>query len=231
MGSTSTRRRIVLGLAAGTAVVGAAVVLGPSIASMRRSLRTSSSPGASFYEMAAGLLFGGYYDDIARDIERVLGGAAAPTILEVGPGPGHLGERLLARLPAALWTGLDIDPDMLRVATRRVADRGLGARATLVEGDVASLPFPDAAFDLVVSSFSAHHWPDPEAGFREIRRALRPGGTALIYDLPPAWGLLEGGSRGIAAADGPFDAPVPERMRGVGPWTIVSRLELRPGSG
>jgi ubiquinone/menaquinone biosynthesis C-methylase UbiE len=50
-------------------------------------------------------------------------------------------------------------------------------------GDVASLPLSDAAFDVVVSTFSAHRWPDPGKGLAEIYRVLRPGGVARIYDL------------------------------------------------
>jgi SAM-dependent methyltransferase len=50
-------------------------------------------------------------------------------------------------------------------------------------GDVASLPFADASFDAVVSTFSLHHWPDPAKGLEEIYRVLRPGGVARIYDV------------------------------------------------
>jgi SAM-dependent methyltransferase len=53
-----------------------------------------------------------------------------------------------------------------------------------VEGDVAQLPFPDASFEVVTSSFSMHHWGDVEAALREIDRVLMPGGRAVIYDLP-----------------------------------------------
>ena len=142
-----------------------------------------------------------------------------------------MAERLLGRLPSARWTGLDIDRSMLDAAERRLAAGGLGGRARAVEGDVARLPFEDASFDLVVSSLSAHHWPDAEAGFREIRRVLRPGGVGLVYDLPAAWGHAETGSNGIGGAWAAFDDPIATRFRGVGPFTIVSRVELRRPDG
>ena len=50
---------------------------------------------------------------------------------------------------------------------------------------MASLPFPDGSFDLVVSTLSLHHWADPQAGLAEIARVLRPGGRALIWDFRP----------------------------------------------
>lgn len=152
---------------------------------------------------------------------------AGPSILEVGPGPGHLAERLLELVPDARWTGLDVDPAMLEAASRRLAFAGHEAAATMVEGDVAAMPFPDAAFDLVVSSLSAHHWTDAAAGFREIRRVLRPGATALLFDLPETWGHAETGSAGLAAAADVFESPDRSRLRGIGPWTILWRLELR----
>ena len=48
---------------------------------------------------------------------------------------------------------------------------------------MASLPFESGSIDLVVSTLSLHHWPNPGAGFAEIARVLRPGGVALVYDL------------------------------------------------
>jgi ubiquinone/menaquinone biosynthesis C-methylase UbiE len=219
-------RRLLLagGLALGAWAVAAAAR--PGVGEIRRSFRTSSSPGAAAYDVLAGLLLGGYYDDIAADCAASLDGVASPAILEVGPGPGHLADRLLALIPDGHWTGLDIDRAMLDTAERRLAEEGLGARSSAVEGDVTALPFDDATFDLVVSSLSAHHWADATAGFREIGRVLRPGAVALVFDLPESWAHVETGSDGLGAAKAVFDAPVVSRMRGLGPWTLVWRMEL-----
>ena len=115
---------------------------------------------------------------------------------------------------------------MLAAAERRLADRGAEARSSAVEGDVTALPFDDATFDLVVSSLSAHHWPDATAGFREIRRVLRPGRAALVFDLPDSWAHAETGFDGMGAATAVFEAPAASRMRGLGPWTLIWRMEL-----
>ena len=220
-------RRLILagGLALGAWAVAAPAR--PRFAGIRRSFRTSSSPGAAVYDVVAGLFLGGYYDDIAADCAAILDGVDSPAVLEVGPGPGHLAVRLLALLPDGHWTGLDIDRAMLDTAERRLVDEGFEARSTVVEGDVTVLPFDDASFDLVVSSLSAHHWPDAAVGFGEIRRVLRPGATALVFDLPETWGHVETGFDGIGAASAAFDRPKRSRMRGIGPWTLVWRAELR----
>ena len=45
------------------------------------------------------------------------------------------------------------------------------------------MPFSDGTFDLVVSTFSMHHWSDPTAGLDDIA-CPRPGGKALIWEQP-----------------------------------------------
>jgi ubiquinone/menaquinone biosynthesis C-methylase UbiE len=222
-----SRRLLFIGGIAGLSAT-AAVLARPIVGDLRRSFATSSSPGAGAYDRIAGLFLGGYYDDIAADCAVALAGSHAPAILEVGPGPGHLAERLLTLLPGARWTGLDVDPAMLERCEHRLEAAGWGNRSSVVEADVVAMPFDEAAFDLVVSSLSAHHWPDAEAGFREIRRVLRPDGLALVFDLHEGVGHVETGLPGIRAAGAAFEAPLERRFRGVGPWTIVRRVELRP---
>lgn len=51
------------------------------------------------------------------------------------------------------------------------------------EEDVTALSFPDASFDLVLTSDTMEHVADPIAGFREIRRVLRPGGRH-VFTVP-----------------------------------------------
>lgn len=223
------RRLIVLPVVALAAAVVAALVattMRVRLADAWRRLRTSSSPSVALYEVLAGAFLAGYYDEVARDCLRVLEGIPAATVLEVGPGPGHLAETLLGAVPDLTWTGLDVDPAMLAATRRRLAPAGLAERATFVEADVSTMPFDDASFDLVVSSLSAHHWADPGTAFDQIRRVLRPGATALVYDVPAAWGRLETGSSGIAAANGPDVSPV-GRVRGIGPIVLICRVEMR----
>ena len=219
-----TRRMILVASVAG---IGAWLAQ-PHLRRAARSIHTSSAPGVGVYELAAGVALGGYYRDIARDCTAALAGVTEPAILEIGPGPGHLAERLLAMLPDATWMGLDVDPAMLDATERRLERAGTRDRAMLVEADVASMPFPDGSFDLVVSSLSAHHWPDAPRGFGEIRRVLRPGGRALVYDLDAHVTHLETEHAGLAAAETVFGPHEQSRHRGIGPITIVWRADLRP---
>jgi ubiquinone/menaquinone biosynthesis C-methylase UbiE len=117
--------------------------------------------------------------------------ASSAKVLEAGCGPGHLSIRL-PREHALNMTGLDLDPAMIERAgaPATLEPNRVGQAPMFVVGDVAALPFDDAAFDLVVSTLSMHHWSDLAAGLREIHRVLRPGGKALIWDLRPGFPLL-----------------------------------------
>jgi ubiquinone/menaquinone biosynthesis C-methylase UbiE len=189
---------------------------------------TCSAPSARWYEVAADALLGGLYRRIADDLAAASAGTGAPEVLEIGPGPGALAVELARRNPSLRLTGLDIDPAMVRRATLRAAREELVDRLTFVVGDVAALPFPDGRFDLVTSSFSVHHWPDGAAGFAEIRRVLRPGGRAIVYDLPDRWGHLETRASPLAetAAAGGFERATVTPFHWPGGVAVVKRLEV-----
>jgi SAM-dependent methyltransferase/uncharacterized protein YbaR (Trm112 family) len=82
-----------------------------------------------------------------------------------------------------------IDPSLEAIlAARRVANQ-LGVEADYVVADGRHLPFPDASFDVVFSYSVFQHFSrdDAVAGFRELGRVLKPGGTSLVQ-LANVWG-------------------------------------------
>lgn len=225
---------LVAGLAAAVAVVvGRRVLRGHGadgdVEIARGGWATCSAPSARWYEVAADALLGGLYRRMADDLARTVAGIAEPAVLEIGPGPGSLAVELAARHEGLRLTGLDIDPAMVERAVRRARRMGLADRLAFVVGDVAALHFPDASFDLVTSSFSVHHWPDAARGFAEIRRVLRPGGRAILYDLPDSWGHVETKALplGAAAATGGFAGAATVPFRWPGRLAFVRRLEVR----
>jgi SAM-dependent methyltransferase len=229
-------RTVLLGVALATAAaaVGRRVLVGRRTATTTGSAdaspggwSTCSAPSARAYDTTFGWLLGGLYRRMADDLAAALEGSAAPEVLEVGPGPGHLSAELARRVDGLRLTGLDIDPAMVERAVSRARRESLDDRLSFIVGDVAALPFPDASFDLVTSSFSVHHWPDGAAGFAEIRRVLRPGGRAIVYDLRDAWGRLETKAPGLAAsaARGGFEAVAAAPFTWPGWLSIVNRLE------
>jgi SAM-dependent methyltransferase len=223
-------RRVAALLAAlgGLVVAGAWLRRQPRAHDAAGRLRTGSSPSARLYGTLAGALLAGLYERVALDAAAAVDGAEAAHVLEVGPGPGHVAVQLARLSPGVQITGLDIDPAMVAAARARALAAGLGERIRFIEGDVAAIPFPDATFDLVLSSFSAHHWRDAQTAFREIHRVLRPGRMAIVYDLPDGWGRFETGSMGLgqAAAAGGFDDGHPEPVAWPRGLRLVRRLQV-----
>jgi ubiquinone/menaquinone biosynthesis C-methylase UbiE len=105
---------------------------------------------------------------------------ANDTVLDVACGPG-LVACAFARV-AQQVTGIDLTPAMIERAEALAAERGC-ANVSFQIGDVLPLPFPDAAFSIVVSRFAFHHFPDPAAVLGEMRRVCRLGGRVVVADL------------------------------------------------
>jgi len=97
--------------------------------------------------------------------------------LDVGCGPGLLLASLAANYPGLRLAGLDIAPEMVRIATER-----LGARAEIEPGDAESLPWEDASFNYVFCVDSFHHYPDPKKALSEFHRVLKPDGQMILAD-------------------------------------------------
>lgn len=103
--------------------------------------------------------------------------------LEIGPGPGYLGLEWLKRTESTTLVGLDISPDMQKLAIRNAQSYGLTARTQYRLGNCDHLPFSDDIFDAVFTSGSLHEWANPCGAFDEIWRVLKPGGQYFLSDL------------------------------------------------
>lgn len=99
-------------------------------------------------------------------------------ILEIGPGPGLLLEKIARRCQLAC--GLDLSWGMLRMAGQQLNRSGL--TPLLVQGDAVYLPFERGCFDAVALTFVLSAIPDAQGALSEIYRVLRPGGRVLLVD-------------------------------------------------
>lgn len=105
-------------------------------------------------------------------------------VLDVGCGTGSLA--ILAKQQVGdggLVHGVDASPEM--IARARAKARAAGVEIAFAEAAIQSLPFPDASFDVVLSTLMLHHVPDGarRQAVREIKRVLRPNGRLLVIDF------------------------------------------------
>lgn len=103
--------------------------------------------------------------------------------LEIGPGPGYLGLEWLKKTNDSDLVGLDISPDMVKIAERNAMEYGLQKRVKYVVSSAERMPFEDEFFDAVFSNGSLHEWSKPVQIFNEIYRILKKRGKYCISDL------------------------------------------------
>lgn len=101
-------------------------------------------------------------------------------VIDAGCGTGHTALAFARHVAQVI--GVDFTEGMLAQGRQLAADRGL----TNVEfrlGDVEKMPFGDSYADLIVSRYSAHHWPHPAMALNGFRRILKPGGYFILNDI------------------------------------------------
>jgi len=100
-------------------------------------------------------------------------------VLDIGCGNG-LESRAAARLTVGgPVLGVDLSGPMLRVARREAEREGLDS-IRYEQADAQTYPFPEASFDAAISRTGAMFFAEPETAFRNIARALRPGGRLVL---------------------------------------------------
>jgi ubiquinone/menaquinone biosynthesis C-methylase UbiE len=119
----------------------------------------------------------------AKDALRLLEGTTRPQIADFGTGTAKIPVLMCEARKDLEVLALDPAREMLRVASRHVAERGLAGSITLARMDGRATKLAAARFDGVLSNSTVHHLHAPLSLFREMKRVLRPGGAVLIRDL------------------------------------------------
>lgn len=156
---------------------------------------------------------------------RALGLPRGGRVLEVGCGRGVALPVLGRLLRPSRLVGLDVESGFLDEARSRLA--GAGITAELVPGDVRRMPFPDAAFDLVIDFGTCYHIGRPETALAEIARVLAPGGL-FVHETPLSQ-LLSHPVRSFGRRIPWHLAPLFERHRTALLWTTRRRGTTESG--
>jgi len=106
---------------------------------------------------------------------------AGQDVLDVATGSGN------TALAAARRRGRVVGIDFVPAALERARERAAAERlpVTFQEGDAENLPFPEASFDIVLSTFGVMFAPDQEKAARELLRVCRPGGKIGMANWTP----------------------------------------------
>ena len=142
-----------------------------------RSRAAFDAQAATFDTGMEGAHARSHYPHVVAEVSRAVAGIAAPRLLDLGCGTGALAERVLAEVPGAELTCVDLSPRMVEAARSR-----LGGRAEVLLGDSERLPLRDGSFDVAWCNDSFHHCPDPGRAAFQAWRVLAPGGTLVIGD-------------------------------------------------
>jgi ubiquinone/menaquinone biosynthesis C-methylase UbiE len=135
-------------------------------------------------------------------------------VLDVACGNGNAA--LAAARRFARVTGVDYVPALLaRAGSRATAD---GLPIELREGDAEALPFPDGAFDVVLSTFGVMFAPDQERAARELIRVCRHGGRIGLASWTPDSFIGQ-----VFRVLGGY-VPPPPGLRGPSQWGTEDRL-------
>lgn len=127
------------------------------------------------------------YADIIKDdkhlelLLELLAGNNFRGILDIGTGTGYLAFPLAEMFPDAKVYAIDIADAIIEKNRIAVVNHGI-SNLTFQSFDGLRYPFADESFDLIVSRYAFHHFPDAAGAVRQMYGLLKPGGRVLISD-------------------------------------------------
>jgi ubiquinone/menaquinone biosynthesis C-methylase UbiE len=142
---------------------------------------------AARYDLLAWLITGGRERAFRERLIELAAVEPGDSVLDIGCGTGTLAIAATRHVgPTGSVYGIDASPQMIARATRKA--RKAGAPAVFQLAAAEQLPFPDARFDVVLSTLMFHHLPRNTRTLCavEIRRVLKRQGRVLVVDFGKA---------------------------------------------
>ena len=139
---------------------------------------------AAHYDFLIGLATLGKEQAFREKVLRLARLEAGESVLDVGCGTGTLAVAAKRRVgPTGIVCGIDASPEMIVKASKKA--KKAGVEVAFQKELAQSLPFPDAQFDVVLSTLMLHHLPKKvrQQCAQEIQRVLKPGGRVLAVDF------------------------------------------------
>ena len=145
---------------------------------------------ATKQEFEKSFMEGGFYKKQTQDDQHLqqiidcLPMKAKMKVLDLGTGTGYLAFSLASQYPDIEVVGIDIVEQTLRMNQERAKLEGL-SNLTFVSYDGVEFPFESSSFDLIVTRYALHHFPEIEQTFEEMKRVLKNTGHLFLSDPAP----------------------------------------------
>lgn len=133
---------------------------------------------SKFYSRLSGLHYWKYYSAIVKEILK----HSPQTVLDVGCGPGDVLTHIASESDTIQLYGIDPSESMVEAASRKFEKNGFQDRVKVSQGSSREVPF-QLSFDLIISTFSFHHWKEQESSLENLSRYLSEKGRIIIFDL------------------------------------------------
>ncbi|HET6499572.1 MAG TPA: class I SAM-dependent methyltransferase [Amycolatopsis sp.] len=168
-----------------------------------------------------------FHEGVARYHDRLLTAAAIDSnanVLDIGCGTGKTTRDAARQASAGSALGVDLSSRMIEIARRTAAREDL-PNTTFLQADAQVHPFPQRHFDVGLSRNGAMFFGDAPAAFRNIARAMRPGGRLVLLAWQP-FECNEWLSTFRAVFSGGRDLPPPPQ-EGPGPFSLSDPDRVR----
>jgi ubiquinone/menaquinone biosynthesis C-methylase UbiE len=142
---------------------------------LKRAIRATWALG-DYHRFATELVW-----EVGQVLVDACGISAGQRVLDVAAGTGNVAIR--AAEAGGQVVASDLTPENFEAGRREARARGV--ELEWVEADAEALPFADAEFDVVTSTFGAMFAPDHQAVADELVRVCRPGGTIGMANFTP----------------------------------------------
>jgi SAM-dependent methyltransferase len=166
--------------------------------------------GFCIYNWGFNVLGGRKHDAFRQRVVELAELCDNEDVLDAGCGTGLTTLRIAEQYPRCRVYGIDLSPKMIEVARNDAAKRGLDVE--LRTGSITDLPYPDAAFDVVLTNIMFHH-------LELVEKRLAVAEIARVLRCPePAEGMA--GGRYVSAEFGPRAGNAVERHLAKGEYTL-----------
>lgn len=148
---------------------------------------------APAYDLLNHLMSWGIDKGWRRKAIDALGRHKPQRILDIATGTGDFALLAASRIQPRQIIGADLSEGMMQVGRQKTEAAGLAHTISFQREDCMRLSFPDQSFDAVTVAYGVRNYEDLDAGLREMRRVLKPGGHLLILELaaPPRFPMRQ----------------------------------------